>query len=368
MKIKKLPPVNGVRMVAEREPQQDAYMIWPERPDNWRDGAKPAQHAFAKLANLIGKFEPITMFVSSKQYLNARHLLNDTVRVLEMSSDDAFIKDTGPIYIDVAGQLRGVAFGFNAWGGLLDGLYFPWDQDQLIASKLAELNYVPYYDERNLNVEGCSIITDGQGTLITTEDVLLSEGRNAGQSKEEIETVLKRYLGVSQIIWLQHGFFLDETNGAIDNMMNFIAPGEVVLTWTDDKQDPMYETVRQAEAILNRSKDARGHQLKVHHLRMPAVQTVTKTETESIDPINGLLPRTAGQRLTTSYVNYVLVNGAVIVPQFDDHNDADAVSQLKALFVDRQVIPFNAREMVLGGGGLHTVVHTRPDATSFGGK
>ena len=368
MKLTTLPPTSGVRFVAEFERQTDAYLIWPERPDNWRDGAKPAQRAFTKLAKLIGKYEPTTMLVSSKQYLNARHLLDDHIRVLEMSSNDAFIKDTGPIYVEADGKLQAIDFGFNAWGGLLDGLYFPWDQDQLISGKLAELNNIPYYVEHNLIVEGCSIITDGQGTLITTEDVLLSEGRNPGQSKSEVEMMLKRYLGIKKIIWLKHGFFLDETNGAIDNIVNFIAPGEVVITWTEDKKDPMFQTVRQIERALLKAKDAYNRSLKIHHLNMPKVQTVGKVESESIDPINGLLPRTPGQRLTTSYVNYVLINDAVIVPQFGDSNDAVAVDKLQGLFPKRRVLPFNAHEMILGGGGLHTVVHTRPDTSYPGGE
>ncbi|MGV0167299.1 agmatine deiminase [Furfurilactobacillus sp. WILCCON 0119] len=355
------------RMVAEFERQADAYMIWPERPDNWRNGGKPAQAAFARLASLINEVEPVTMLVSNKQYLNARKWLPKGVRVVEMSADDAFVKDTGPVYVDENGRLAATDFGFNAWGGLLDGLYFPWANDQLLGQKLAELNRVPYTVNHELIIEGCAIMTDGQGTLITTEDVLLSEGRNPGFTKAEVEFGLKQELGISTVIWLKHGYFLDETNGDIDNMLNYIRPGEVVLTWTEDEADPMYSIVREAETTLLAARDAQGRKLVIHHLTMPAAQHVTQAESQGIDPINGLLPRLAGQRLFASYVNFVTVNDMIIVPEFDDEQDAIAKATLAKCFPDRRVVGFDAREMILGGGNIHTVVHTRPDAAAFGG-
>lgn len=360
--------LSKARMVAEFEPQRDLYMIWPERPDNWRDGAKPAQAAFADLANLLVGFEPVTMFVSTRQYLNARKRLVSQIRVLELSSNDVFIKDTGPIYTEIAGRLQAVSFDFNAWGGLLDGLYFPWDQDQLIGQKMAELNRIPYTIDHDLVVEGCSILTDGEGTLFSTEDVLLSEGRNPGRTRVEIEGAFKQILGIQKVIWLQHGYFLDETNGAIDNMVNFIQPGEVVLTWTNNSADPMYATVREAEAILANTTDAKGRSLKIHHLLMPGIQRISQQEASGIDPINGLLPRTDGQRLTTSYVNFITLNQAIIVPQFDDPQDSVALTKMQQLFPDKEVVPFQAREMILGGGNIHTIVHTRPDVNGLGAR
>ena len=127
-------------MPGEFEEHTGCYMIWPERPDNWRLGAKPAQKVFAEVANTIAKYEPMTMVVSASQYENARHWLNPEVRVVEMKNDDSWMRDCGATFVvDDKGGVRGVDWEFNAWGGLVDGLYFPWDSDDKIASKMCEL-------------------------------------------------------------------------------------------------------------------------------------------------------------------------------------------------------------------------------------
>ena len=139
-KLNSTPKQDGFRMPGEFEPHRGTYIIWPERPDNWRNGAKPAQRVFTQVANTIGKYEPVTVIVSDSQYQNARHMLNDYVRVVEMSNDDSWVRDCGATFVvNDQGELRGVDWSFNAWGGLVDGLYFPWDKDDRIASKMCEL-------------------------------------------------------------------------------------------------------------------------------------------------------------------------------------------------------------------------------------
>ena len=134
------PKQDGFRMPGEFERHSGTYMIWPERPDNWRLGAKPAQHVFTRVANAIGKYEPITMVVSRAQYDNARNMLADYVKVVEMSNDDSWMRDCGATFvIDDKGGKRAIDWKFNAWGGLVDGLYFPWDQDDKVAMKMSEL-------------------------------------------------------------------------------------------------------------------------------------------------------------------------------------------------------------------------------------
>ncbi|WP_235972076.1 agmatine deiminase family protein [Limosilactobacillus urinaemulieris] len=196
-------------------------MIWPERQDNWRNGGKPAQKAFTELAKIISQFQPVTMLVNEDQYLNAKEKLAGIARVVEMSNNDARAKDVLPIYINRGHDIRAVNFSFNAWGGLVDGLYFSWDFDDQLAGKVADLEKIDYYSEKTV-LEGCSIITDGEGTIITTEDVLLAEDRNQNPSKTFMEAILKEYLGAKKIIWLKHDYFLDETDGDIDNMVNHL--------------------------------------------------------------------------------------------------------------------------------------------------
>ncbi|MBD8086069.1 agmatine deiminase family protein [Limosilactobacillus sp. c9Ua_26_M] len=208
-------------ITAEFERQRASFMIWPERQDNWRNGGKPAQKAFTELAKIISQFQPVTMLVNEDQYLNAKEKLAGIARVVEMSNNDARAKDVLPIYINRGHDIRAVNFSFNAWGGLVDGLYFSWDFDDQLAGKVADLEKIDYYSEKTV-LEGCSIITDGEGTIITTEDVLLAEDRNQNPSKTFMEAILKEYLGAKKIIWLKHDYFLDETDGDIDNMVNHL--------------------------------------------------------------------------------------------------------------------------------------------------
>ena len=179
-RLNTIPREDGFRMPGEFEPHRGTYMIWPERPDNWRLGAKPAQHVFATVANTIGKYEPITMVVSAYQFDNARNMLEDYVRVVEMSNDDSWMRDCGPTFlVDDKGNIRAMDWYFNAWGGLVDGLYFPWAKDDHIARKVCELEGVDSYRLDDFILEGGSIHTDGEGTLLTTEECLLSKGRNS---------------------------------------------------------------------------------------------------------------------------------------------------------------------------------------------
>ncbi|RKO62312.1 agmatine deiminase [Caldibacillus debilis] len=356
------PKKDGFRMPGEFEPHDGCWMIWPERPDNWRNGGKPAQKVFVEVAKAIAEFEPVTMVVSYGQYQNARTMLPDCIRVVEMSSNDSWMRDCGPTFVvnDETGEVRGVDWSFNAWGGLVDGLYFPWDADDQIAQKVCEMEGIDRYRLDSFVLEGGSIHVDGEGTLITTEECLLSKGRNPHLTKEEIEGILKEYLNVEKIIWLKRGIYLDETNGHVDNICNFVRPGEVVLAWTDDKDDPQYEISQECYEILTNETDAKGRKFKVHKLYLPSPVLITKEESEGVDSIKGTLPRKEGDRLAASYVNYYTANGGVIVPLFDDENDEKAINLLKKLYPDRKVVGIYAREILLGGGNIHCITQQQP--------
>ena len=148
-RINSTPKKDGFRMPGEFEEQEQIFMMWPERDDTWRNGGKPAQMAFAEVARAISEFEPVTMIVSKGQYENARNRLPEEIRVVEMSNDDAWVRDCGPSFvINDEGVVRGNDWDFNAWGGLVDGLYFPWDSDDAIAQKICELERVDSYIRR----------------------------------------------------------------------------------------------------------------------------------------------------------------------------------------------------------------------------
>lgn len=271
------PKQDGYRMPAEFEPQQGVWMLWPERNDNWRDGGKPAQKAFADVAKAIAKFEKVTVGASVRQYQNARAKLPENIRVVELESDDAWVRDCGPTFlVNDKGGLRAVDWEFNAWGGLVDGLYFPWDKDDQIARKICEIADVDSYRTEGFVLEGGSIHVDGEGTVLTTEMCLLSEGRNPDKSKEEIEQMICDYLGCEKVLWIKDGIDPDETNGHIDDVACFVAPGEVACIWTEDKDHPFYEQAQAAYRFLSEATDAKGRKLKVHKLCLTKKAVLTR--------------------------------------------------------------------------------------------
>ncbi|MBQ9109088.1 MAG: agmatine deiminase, partial [Oscillospiraceae bacterium] len=274
------PKQDGFRMPGEFEPQEHIFMIWPERPDNWRQGAKPAQKAFTEVAIAIAKHTPVTMLVNNSQYANCRARLPEHIRVVEMSSDDSWCRDCGPTFvINDKGEIRGVDWIFNAWGGLVDGLYFPWANDDAMAQKICDLQGIDSYRTDadscpaglDFILEGGSIHVDGEGTLITTEMCLLNPdaGRNVPNlDKEQIEMMLKEYLNLEKIIWIKDGIDPYETNGHIDDVACYIRPGEVACIWTEDPNHPFYEAAQAAYKTLSEATDAKGRKLKVYKMCM----------------------------------------------------------------------------------------------------
>jgi agmatine deiminase len=347
-------------MPAEFSPHDGCWMIWPERPDNWRLGAKPAQAAFAAVATAIAATESVTVAVSAGQYRNARARLPAKVRVLEMSSDDAWMRDVGPTFVtDRRGRRRAVDWQFNAWGGLTKGLYFPWDRDAAVAGKVCEAERADRYAAPFV-LEGGSIHVDGQGTLLTTEECLLNPNRNPTLTRSDLERLLAEYLGITTVIWLGRGVVNDETDGHIDNLACFSAPGEVCLTWTNDRRDPQYEVSCEAYERLVGARDARGRRLKVHKLLQPGPLYMTDEEAAGVDAGSAAAAREGGHRLAGSYVNFYLSNRRVVMPLLDRRRDTTAASVLKRVFPDREIVGVPAREILLGGGNIHCITQQVP--------
>ena len=358
-----IPKDDGFRMPGEFEPHRGSYIIWPERPDNWRLGAKPAQKVFLEVIKKISKYKPITVVVSKEQYSNVLNLIptNGNVRVVEMSNNDSWIRDCGATFVvNDKGACRGIDWCFNAWGGLVDGLYFPWDQDDKIASKMCEIERVPRYRLDDFILEGGSIHVDGEGTCMVTSECLLSKGRNSHLTKKQIEKVLCDYLNCSKVLWIPRGIYNDETNGHVDNICNFVKPCVVVLAWTDNKKDPQYEISKEAYDYLASQTDAKGRKLEIHKLLLPKPILITKEESMGVDAVDGTLPRQKGDRLAASYVNYYTINGAVLVPTFNDPHDKLAIKTLQELYPDRVIEPIYAREILLGGGNIHCITQQVP--------
>lgn len=354
------PKADGYWMPGEFEPHDGCWMLWPERPDNWRLGGKPAQQAFVDVASAIAEGEPVTMGVSPAQFQNARAMLPAHIRVVEMTNNDSWMRDCGPTFlVNAQGNVRLINWQFNAWGGVRAGLYFPWDQDDLVPQKVSEIERVDRY-RAPITLEGGSVHVDGEGTLLTTEECLLNPNRNPDLSKKGIEKILGDYLGIEKTIWLGDGIYNDETSGHVDNICCFVRPGVVALAWCDDENDPQFAISQDAFKRLSTATDAKGRKLEIHKIPLPSPVLITDEESGGVDAIEGTLPRQPGDRLAASYINFYIGNGVIVVPQFGDPKDTEAVAQLADLFPDRKVIPINAREILLGGGNIHCITQQQP--------
>lgn len=351
-----VPFQDGFRMPGEFEPHAGCWMLWPERPDVWRDGAGPAQRAFAAVAAAIARFEPVTVGVSAESLPTARAHLPQTVAVVPLAYSDAWMRDNGPTFVvDDAGALRAVDWAFNAWGGL----YADWQADDRLAAQVAACLGIGRY-RCPLVLEGGAFDVDGQGTVIITASVACDPRRNPGIGRTTIERALALYLGAERVIWLPGGVNGDETGGHVDNLVRFVRPGELALTWTDDRADPQYEISVGIYEMLRHATDARGRRLKIHRLHQPGPLHMTAAESAGLIVRAGTYPRPAGQRLAASYVNFYIANGGVIAPQFDDPHDAAALAALRALFPEREVVGVPTREILLGGGNIHCITQQQP--------
>jgi agmatine deiminase len=352
------PAKDGFWMPGEFERHAGCWMLWPQRPDNWRDAALPAQCSFALVAASIARFEPVTVGVAPGAFGFARAALVPRVKVVQLASDDAWMRDVGPtVVVNRAGERRGVHWRFNAWGGI----YTPCKRDGQVAPQVLQHEGLARYRAPFIN-EGGAIHSDGQGTLMVTEECLLNQNRNPRLSRARIEQLLLAYTGAQQVVWLGAGVVNDETSGHIDNLACFARPAEVCLTWTDNKRDPQYKVSVDALERLRDARDARGRRLKVHKLPQPGPLYMTKSEAKGLLLQPGIRELRAGNRLAGSYVNFYLANGGVVVPLLDARRDAAALRRIARIFPERKVVGVPAREILLGGGNIHCITQQIPAA------
>ncbi|MDO5402873.1 MAG: agmatine deiminase [Eubacteriales bacterium] len=382
------PKEDGFRMPGEFEPHRATIMIWPVRPGSWPYKAVAAKNIFSYIAGVLAEGEDIYMLADSEHVREAQEHIYKSVRerlaktgslvneaklisrihVLEIESDDSWARDVGPTYVvnDKTGDVRGINWAFNAWGGTYDGLYQHWSKDDAAAKSFMEKTEPDtgaFYDAVPFVLEGGSIHSDGEGTVIVTESCLLSAGRNPQLSKEQIEEKLKDYLGAEKIVWLPRGIYNDETNEHVDNVCAYVKPGEVVLAWTDDENDPQYELSKACLKCLENERDARGRKFTVHKLLIPDNPVcITKEELAGFEFEEEEDKREIGERLAASYVNFYIANKSVLVPQFGDINDKKAIDLLGGLFKERKIVPVPARDIIAGGGNIHCITQQIPKA------
>lgn len=352
------PRQDGFRMPGEFEPHAGCWMLFPERPDVWGYAAKPAQQVFADVATAIARFEPVTVCASATSYAKARMLLPAHVNVVELASNDAWMRDCGPTFVcNDAGKVRGIDWEFNAWGGAEGGLYASWELDNKVAQKVLELVGVDRYKTGLVN-EGGAITVDGQGTVITTRSVLLNPNRNPQLTESEAEAILREYLNVDKIIWLDVSG-ADETDGHVDGVCCFARPGVVLIAWSDDPSEQMlYQSIYEQ---LASTTDARGRSFEIIKLPLAQLPSVTQAEAQSVIDVEGTYPRTVGDPVWGGYINFYIANGGIVFPLFDVPADQKAQEILQTAFPDREVVGVRGgRQISLAGGNIHCITQQQP--------
>jgi agmatine deiminase len=358
------PAADGFWMPAEYEAHEATWLLWPARHDNWRESARPAQAAFAQVAAAIRGFERVHVGVLPHLLAEARALLPEDIEVHGIEYDDCWMRDVGPTFLvgEEAQTIRAVHWRFNAWGGL----YQPFDRDERVPVQvLAHSSGLPMRDRYRapITLEGGALHVDGEGTALLTEECALDPNRNPGKTRAQVEAVLREYLGVGHFIWLGKGVFNDETHGHIDNLACFAGATKVCLAWTDDRSDPQYAISLDAWERLSDARDASGRRLEVFKLPIPGPLYMTAAEAGGLVPSAAMKPRRAGDRLAASYVNFYFANGGIVMPLLDPRTDAQAAEILQRACPGRRIVGVPAREILLGGGGIHCITQQVPSFT-----
>lgn len=363
---KTIPSADGYRLPFEGAAHEATVVLFPFRSDTWREKGVPARKEFLEVIATIAMHEPVIVGIHPRFYKQVLPLFDGmkNVKPISIRYNDAWARDNMPLFLlnEKTKGMRTVDFRFNAWGGDYDGLYRNYKDDDRLGSIISKrLKLLSYYLPTFV-LEGGSIITDGEGTLITTEACLLSKGRNPNCSKAEIEETLRDYLGIDKVIWVPHGIYQDETDEHIDNMVAFIKPGEVAMAWTSDETDPQFAFSEATYEVLSKATDALGRKLKIHKINVPSpVLYASRNESKGLkNHSDTLKKRTAGDRLSASYINFYQGKDFVIMPAFGVKEDKEAYKAFVSLFPTKKVHQIYSREILLGGGNIHCITMQIP--------
>jgi agmatine deiminase len=342
----KTPTQANFYMPAEWYQHECCWMQWPTEffpinaTSSWSHfDLDKGRLAWANVANAISRFEKLKMIVHPNDYKSALNLLDNNIEILQTPIDDAWCRDTGAIFLlNEKNQLGGVDSDFNCWGYKEN-----FEQDDKVAKYMINEANATYF-KNDMVLEGGSIHVNGQGTLITTEQCLLHKNRNPHLSKDDIENNLKKFFGVTKIIWLKHG--TDEgTNGHIDNVACFSDEGTILAMTCSDKQDTYYDLLSENLEILKTSVDQDDKPLNIVELEMSKKRLIPNDDEPS------------------SYINFYIANDAIIFPIFgDDIADQNAMNIIKSQFPNRQIVCLDGHDILMGGGNIHCITQQQPKA------
>jgi len=346
------PAALGFRMPAEWEPQTAVWLSWPYRRKTWPGHFRGIPQKFAEIVAVISRFEEVRVNVGRSLQATAWRLIKEAkadlarVKLFDHATNDCWCRDHGPVFVknDRTGEVALTDWTFNAWGGK----YRPFDLDNQIPARIAEALSLRRFPVDQV-LEGGSIDVNGAGLLLTTEACLLNPNRNPRLDRREIEQALHDQLGADQVIWLGEGIAGDDTDGHIDDLSRFFRTDGIVTAVERDPQDVNYRPLQENLARLHGLAPRVGPKPEIVELPMP--------EPCYCD----------GQRLPATYANFLVLNGAVLMPAFrQPRRDAEAAAVLAGCFPGREVIPIDCLGLVLGLGTLHCISQQQPAAGGAG--
>jgi agmatine deiminase len=267
----------------------------------------------------------------------ASEMCGPAIEIVPWDLEDSWLRDTGPNFLKKGTETAASIFHFNAWGGK----YPKFRKDAALGHRLSEAMGIRTFSSP-LVMEGGGIFTDGEGTLLTTEQCMLNENRNPGLSKAEAEHELRHALGVEKVIWLPGDPQDDETDGHVDGLACFIRPGEVMAAWDPDTGSERHRILMENVRALEQATDAHGRKFRVHYIE----------EATECGDIN--------DRFCWSYINFYIANGGIVMPAFDLPADERAKAVLENCFPDRKVAQVNVMGVATGGGGIHCITQQQP--------
>jgi agmatine deiminase len=334
---------DGMRMPAEWSPHERTLLAWPVRRNLWGPHYDRACAAHAAVARAVVVHEPVTMVAAPTDAAAARLACGPGVEVVALPIDDSWIRDSGPIgVLGPRGERAVVDFVFNGWGDK----FRPWDSDDALAARVAEHLGLSCY-RAPFVLEGGAVAVDGNGTLIATEQCLLHPNRNPGLTRTQIEDGLHRYLGAERVIWIPFGLADDDdTDGHVDNVACFVAPGVVLVQGCDDRSRPDHDRLAINRRCLAGATDAAGRSLEVVEM-----------------PVLPFVPTGRGLR-AVPYLNAYVANGVVVVPVAGHRADDRMLDVLAGCYPGREVVSVPGAILAHGGGGVHCITQQVPSGSA----
>jgi agmatine deiminase len=357
----KRPRTLGLRMPGEWEPHAATWIAWPQNPEDWPGKFQPIPWVYADIVRLLARVEDVHILVNdAATETKARRILQRSgadlhrIRFHRWTTDRVWLRDSGPIFLTPragaakAPPLALTNWKFNAWAKYPD-----WENDDQIPERVANLLHVPGWTpeisvkdgtRHRVVLEGGSIDTNGAGSLLTTEECLLSEiqQRNPGLSREQLEACLCDYLGVEQVLWLGRGIAGDDTHGHVDDIARFTDPTTIVAAVEPNRADENHEPLAENLDRLRAARSPDGQPFRVVELPLPAPVVFE------------------GQRLPASYANFYIANQTVLVPTFNDPNDRLALNTLAELFPRHSVCGIHSGDFIWGLGAMHCMTQQQP--------